>query len=192
VNEGESIVKKFALASALAFLTAGSAWAAPLLGNTVKFEYHLGSVTGSPYPESDNGLYTVGDGVEIARIADLAGTMDISADRIVIHFPFNGTFGDADTAGPLSFNGWVLSDASGLLDAFTAVSIDMAATTLAHLDAVNLSFNADAITVDWKGLVFGADEQLVLRVGTGAIPEPGTLSLMIAALLGIALVRRSA
>lgn len=185
----EGIMQKLMLTSALALVMGGSAWAAPLTGSQLDFQYRVGTLAGAPYALSDNGPITVGAGVEVGNVADNAAWLDISDDRIVVRFLYGNFFGASDAGGPLQFNGWVLSDVLGAVDAFTAVSIDTAATTLADLGAVNLSFNADAITVDWKGLNFQMGEQLVLKVETGVIPEPGSLPLILAGLLGIAAVR---
>ncbi|MDZ5457171.1 PEP-CTERM sorting domain-containing protein [Azohydromonas lata] len=182
-------MKKFLLVPALALVTAASAWASPLTGSQVRLEYRVGTISSSPYPTGGNGDYLVGAGVEVADVADGAATMDISDDRIVIRFRYTNAFGLGDSAGPFQFNGWVLSDVLGQVDAFSAVSVDTAGTTLADFSPVQLSFNANAITVNWKGLNFEEGQQLVLDLRTNPVPEPGGLPLMLAGLLGIALVR---
>lgn len=181
-------MRKLLLASALA-LAAGSALAGPLTGSMVRLEYRAGTPTGGLYATGGNGNYLVGAGVEIADVVDGAASMDITDDRIVIRFLYSYSFGLGDGSGPFQFNGWVLSDLAGQVDAFTAVSVDTDATTLSDLSPLQLSFNANAITLDWKGLSFQQGQELVLNLRTGAIPEPGSLPLMLAGLLGIALVR---
>lgn len=185
-------MKTFMLLSALLALAVEGAWAAPLLGSTVAFEYHYPTLDSGPYANAANGLYVVGPGVEIPDVADGSASMDIHADRIVINFRYGNHYGD----GGAEFNGWVLRDIYGTIDPFTSVTVDPA-TTLPGL-AAGLSFTADTITLDWKGLSFSADDLVVLSLATGLshdtspVPEPGSLALVCAAMLGIATVQSRA
>ncbi|NML15041.1 PEP-CTERM sorting domain-containing protein [Azohydromonas caseinilytica] len=181
-------MKKRVLATLLATaLTAGGALAAPLMGSTVSYQYYYPTLD-SPYAGTPNvnGNYVVGEGDEIRSLTDAVGWMDISANQILVQFSHGSRFGAAD------FSGWVLSDVFGTIDSFMSVSIDPS-TTLAGMTSERLSFTADSISVNWGGLIFQAGDRLVLNVltrGAIAVPEPGTLSLMGVALLGIAAVRR--
>ena len=178
-------MKKPVLAALLAALTTGGAMAAPLMGSTLRYAYYYPTLA-QPYagtPDS-NGTFVVGDGVEIEYMTDGVGWMDISGTQITIGFTRLGRFGDS----PQGFNGWVLSDVLGTIDRFSAVALNPA-TTLAGLTPDRLSFTGDTISLNWQGLDHYAGMTVVLDVTT-AVPEPGTLSLMSVALLGIAAVRR--
>ena len=172
-----------------AAVTTGSALAAPLMGSTVSYQYYYPTLD-SPYGGTPNvnGNYIVGAGDEIPSLTDAVGWMDISANQIVVEFSHGSRFGAAP------FSGWVLSDVFGTIDSFSSVTLD-ASTTLAGMNAERLGFTADSISVNWGGLSFEEGDRLVLNVltrsGSGiSVPEPGTLSLMAVALLGIAAVRR--
>lgn len=173
---------KIAAVAALA-LSAVAASAAPLLGSTVRYQYYYPD-SSSPYGGAGNGDYVVGAGVEVGNIVDSVGSMDITANQIIVSFNGQNGFNAA------AFNGWTLTDILGTIDAFS-VSID-ASTNMAGFDLSRLSFTDDVITVNWQGLGFTSDTRVVLNVAAAAsdVPEPASLALASLALLGAGLVRR--
>jgi hypothetical protein len=187
-RSGEEIVKKQVFASVLAGLAMGSAMAAPLMGSTLNYTYYY-PAWGTPYGGSPdaNGNFVVGPGDEIYSITDAMGFMNVTANQIIVEFS------NSSTIAPAPFSGWVLTDIMGTIDRFAAVTID-AATTLLGLDASRLSYTDDTIALNWQGLSFDAGTRVVLNVLTDngpatPIPEPGSLPLLGAALLGIAFIR---
>jgi hypothetical protein len=184
-----AIVKQLAAAAVLAVSAMGSAVAAPLMGSTLNYTYYypvLGTTyAGTPNP---NGNFVVGPGEEIYSLTDGVGSLDVTANQVIVDFSYGSTFGAAE------FSGWVLSDVFGTIDNFISVTLD-ASTTLAGMVEERLGFTADTISVNWGGLRFEQGDRLVLNVVTGEspvpIPEPGTLPLLAAALLGIAVIRRN-
>lgn len=185
-------MRKSIFFSALLGLAFGNASATSLLGNTFEFQYFYPTLSSDPYKNSANGLYTAGSGIEIGDVADGSARMDIQKDRIVINFLYGNRYGD----GGAEFNGWVLRDIHGTLGNFTSVTVDPS-TTFAGI-ASGLSFTTDTIKLNWKGLVFNPTDTLVLNVRTGIpnvaspVPEPESMVLMGAGLLGIVVARRRA
>lgn len=185
-------MKKPAILTALLGLAFGNASATSLLGNTFEFQYFYPTLSSNPYPNSANGLYKVGSGIEIGNVADGSATMDIQKDRIVIDFLYGNRYGDAGA----EFNGWVLRDIYGKTGGFTSVTVDPS-TTFSGI-ANGLSFTSDTIQLNWKGLAFTQNDLVVLNIKTGLpvvtspIPEPESVVLMCAGVLGIAAFRRRA
>lgn len=179
-------MKRFIAAAALAGSVAGSAVAAPLMGSVLNYQYYYPTLS-SPYAGTPdvNSNFIVGPGVELHTLTDAIGSLDVTADQIIVDFSHSSVFGSA------TFSGWVLTDIFSTIDSFTSVTFD-AATNMVGLDASRLSFTADTIALNWQGLSFDADTRVVLNVVTGnPVPEPGTLPLLGAALLGIAFIRRN-
>jgi hypothetical protein len=87
-----------------------------------------------------------------------------------------------------AFNGFRFFDALDDIDAITNVSIN-AATNLSGFDASRVSFDADNVFINLQGLFADSAHHVVLDVTFGpasAVPEPGTLVLVMAALGGLA------
>ena len=167
----------------------GSAVAAPLMGSVLNYTYYYPD-SGTPYTGTPdvNANFLVGPGEEIYTLTDAIGSLDVTATQVIVDFSHNGRLGSA------AFSGWVLTDVFGTIDRFASVTID-AATNMIGLDASRLSFDEDSITLNWQGLSFDPDTYVVLNVSTSPdpipIPEPGSLPLLTAALLGIAFMRRN-
>ncbi|MBI5256572.1 MAG: PEP-CTERM sorting domain-containing protein [Burkholderiales bacterium] len=167
------------LATALA---AVPATAAPLWGSTVNYQYFVPSLV-NPYGGASNGNYVVGAGVEVPHVLFGVGTMDITANQLIVDFSIATQFGFAP------FNGFVLSDVLGAIDAITGVSIDPT-TNMAGFDASRVSFSDDAIAVNWQGLSITPDTRMVLTLNFGAVPEPASWGLAGLALFGLAAASR--
>jgi hypothetical protein len=179
-------VKKLIAAAVLAGSAVGGAVAAPLMGSVLNYQYYYPTL-GSPYAGTPdvNSNFIVGPGEEFYTLTDAIGSLDVTANQIIFDFSHSSTLTAAD------FNGWKLTDIFGTIDRFAAVTLD-AATNMIGLDASRLSFTDDTIVLNWQGLSFDSDTQVVLNVTTSPfpVPEPGGLPLLGAALLGIAFIRR--
>lgn len=135
---------------------------------------------------SDFGNRTVGAGVEYTNVGPF-GTfnIDIGASTITIT---NVRPDNAITFGNLNFTGFVFSDVGSTLPTFTGLSIG-AGTTILGLTSDFLSFNADNLYVNSRGLTFSSvangQNTLVLNVATSTVPEPGTWALLGTGLLAV-------
>ncbi len=189
-------MKKKVVLSALLSLAFGSASAVPLAGSTLEFQYYYPTLSSGLYPNSANGTYVVGSGVEIGDVADGSATMDLQEDRIVIDFRYGSRYGDHYGTGSADFNGWVLRDYYGTIDKFTSVTVDPT-TTLAGI-ANGLHFTDDTISLNWKGLSFSYGDRIVLNVATALpgnvspIPEPSSWAMICVGMLGVGVARRRA
>lgn len=164
----------------------GSAQATLLNGETVSFTYFFPDIT-SVYGSPSDGNYLVGAGVEILNgfCCGFEGTLDISDTNML------ADFGSSTFYTPGSFNGFKISDVFGTIDSFTSVAIN-ASTNMIGFDASRVTFDANNIWVNWQGL--GFDENTIVSLdinGGSAVPEPGTLSLLVLGLLATGLRQRA-
>jgi hypothetical protein len=171
------------VASALAMAAPASA-ALDLTGLTLTTG-HFFPALGSP---DDGGPFnfTVGTSAPISygSIADHA----IGASSYIINvYCGAGCF----WTSPVSFNGFVMSDAFGVAPTFTSATINPV-TSYAGFDASRVTFDANNIYVDLQGLE--ANGKIVIDInGSGVIPEPGTWAMLIFGfgLVGFAARRRT-
>ena len=88
-----------------------------------------------------------------------------------------------------AFNGFKITDTFASIPGFTAVLINPA-TNLAGFNASMITFDGDNIQVNWQGLSFTTATIVSLDVVAGpVVPEPGSLSLLAAGLIGLAVAR---
>jgi hypothetical protein len=181
----------FASAVFLLGLASGSAQATLLQGQTVMIEYFFPQF-GTIYDTGTNGNYVVDDNVEIADFYFNFASLDISDNKLSIRFLGQDTI----TAAPYinGINGFRLSVTPGTVSDFTSVVIDPTATTWNVFNADRLQFGADYILIDWQELSFTFGETLVLNISADqqTVPEPTSLLLVGAALVGFVAARRKA
>ena len=75
-----------------------------------------------------------------------------------------------------------------LTDPIIAASIDPA-NTVTLLTPANITVANGAVSVDLVGYLWGVNQNMVLDLVT-AVPEPGSLSLLVTAVAGFGLIRR--
>jgi hypothetical protein len=149
---------------------------ASLLGDSIHAEYRFPT---ADQTYSNLGTATVGGS---GATFDGMGYFDIlvTGSKIVADYKSQATWSTA------SFNGFVLTDLTKL---FPSVSLN-AATNLAGFDASRFYVNGNSIFVNWNGLSFNQNSQVVFDVQSTGVPEPLTLSLLAIGLLGIGATRR--
>lgn len=151
-------------------------------GETITYQYYFPNLA-SPYTNADNGDKLVGVGVEVSNVADNRATMDISDTNIYIDYLNESAW------NPATFNGFKITDTFGAIPTFVAVFINPA-TNLVGFDASRITFDGDNIFVNWQGLAFNADTVVSLDVeANAAVPEPGSLALLVAGLAGLGALR---
>ncbi|TAJ94407.1 MAG: PEP-CTERM sorting domain-containing protein [Gammaproteobacteria bacterium] len=133
--------------------------------------------------------------------------VNVEADSILIDYTHlhdvSGTWWDTTLVcepvfpftcapAPLSFNGLRVSDlddSSG--NPLTSVSV---ATNMAGWNTSMLSFDADEIWFDWKGLSFDGstyfNATLVFGSGPTSVPEPASTLLFVGGIAGLAALRK--
>lgn len=91
---------------------------------------------------------------------------------------------------PSDFNGFKVTD---LTKNFSSIYQVDSATTMAGLTNANLSTAGNSFSVNWQGLSFNQDTQVVLNA-VSAVPEPETYGMMLAGLglMGFMVRRRAA
>jgi Ca2+-binding RTX toxin-like protein len=125
-------------------------------GTTVDYTYL--------YPSENDVYFTrdlvVGPGIELDGISApfQQGTVDIEADTITIDFHTDHFWSSG--GGP--FNGFRISDEFDQLPDITGVSIQ--SSNMVGLDASDISFDANSLSVNWMALAFNPSTQVVLDV----------------------------
>jgi hypothetical protein len=134
-------------------------------GATIGFQYL--------YPNDsavvdDDGSLLVGPGAE----GDFFGyfTYDISANQIVLNAFAEGNWDNSSFNGP-RFYDYGLDDVD-----LTGVSVNPA-SNMAGLSNANLTWDGDNIYVNWQGLLFNPETQVILDLqfnGEQSVPEAST------------------
>jgi PEP-CTERM motif len=155
----------------LAIGTVGPAEAGLFLGKPVQLDYL--------FPDTTTSIRTqtavVGPGIEF----DIPGDPNTNIHFIVDlddHTITNVLPGDYSSLfyAPAAFNGFVISDYTGSIDAFTQVTID-AATNVVGFDLSRVNFDADHIYVNLQSLIVTPTSIIEVDVNPTAVPEPSSL-----------------
>jgi hypothetical protein len=166
----------------------GQARAAVLLdGQTVGYQYYYPDLSTLFYQPPD---FVVGPGVELPNglysTSDGVGQLDVSDTNLLVKFTTTGSW------APGLFNGFRLYDSTSSIAPITSVTVNPA-TNMPGFTALNVSFDADNIYVNWQGLPIDPSYRVSLDVNTAAVPTPSTFVTwggVMAVVGAIAIVRR--
>lgn len=179
----KSLAQSFTLA-ALALLALAPAQAQNFNGKTVEYRY-LYPDTSITYEGPTNLL--VGPGSD-GLILDNRVPLDISANVITIDFsPLGPT-----TFTSSSFNGVSFFDVFASIDPITSVTVS-ASNTLVGFDNSRIFFDADTVRLNFASLSFNANTSFFsvdVMFGGAAVPEPGSVALLVGAGIGGVMLRR--
>ena len=172
----------FWLAGLLAVsLLGGTGAKAGLIGDTIHGGYEL-SNGGANFQIIDYGNAVVGAGLEFPSISGGALSANFSDTQLVISVLQNDPFNPA-----FPFNGSAFQD---LTNAFITASLD-AATTQSGFTSANLNVLNGDLQLNFSGLTLNAGSKIVVDFAGGAtVPEPTSLSLLIAGIAGVSVLRR--
>lgn len=137
------------------------------LGDQVALRYYypdLGTPTGifpAQTVDSDGALFS-----NVAGVFDLTVT---DTQIIINHFNTSAYW------LPGAFNGFVLTNLDHAFDPVAALGRP---TNLAGFSLANVAISGNAAYVNWQGLSFDEDTQVILYIS--AIPEPATYAMMLA------------
>jgi hypothetical protein len=179
-------MRRLIIATMLAWCTLAAPAGASLLGQGFTASYRLpdlGTVYGSA--SWSPASFTVGAGVE--TVGDVEGVTDIVVDFSASSLGLVlTTTHPGPTWSSASFNGPIFAAAGPLGIIGATVN---AATTLAGFDASRVSFTSTEIRIDWNGLSYGTGSTVVVDFAFATVPEPATLALLGAGLLGLTVTR---
>lgn len=176
-----------AATAAIALLAGGLPAQASLIGQGFNVSYRFADLsTVYANATATPADFVVGAGVDsvidVENVTDLI--VDVAAASLSIVFD---TVLSSPTWNPASFNGlrFIGTAPHGIAGA----SVD-GTSTLAGFDASRVTLTGDEIRLDWNSLSYADGTQLVINFTFAAVPEPASLALLGAGLLGLAGTRR--
>ena len=120
---------------------------------------------------------------------DLSGIIGVGGSSLdVTDTQIKATFGGSGSFSDASFNGWVLNIISKSDPDISGVTIDPSS----NFGPPIITFTSKSVTVNWADIGFTESSVLLLDVqfGTPALPEPGSLALILCSLICSYLVQR--
>jgi len=137
--------------------------AAQLTGQTVRAQYYFPDLS---TPVSTPVDSIVGAGIEVTgfHADNPIMNIDYSANSILITYNVASSFSSVD------FSGIVFSDLNVTIPAITGVTLN-AATNMVGLDASRISFTADTVSINFRGL--SATDATVVQLDLSFAAAPG-------------------
>jgi len=175
----------FTLAASLAVAAIPATAEAGLIGKQLDAAYYTPD-TSTPYTNASFSptSFTVGSGQE--TIGDVEGVtqllVDFSDNALTITLQ---TTLASPTWNTAPFNGIIFTSPGPL--GIVSATVDPI-TTMTGFDNSRVSFDADQIFVNWNGLSYGSGT--VVKIDFASVPEPATMAVLGAGLLGVAVARR--
>ncbi len=128
-------------------------------GTNLSYQYLFPNLNSTYYSEN----ITVNSGVETSSgYGGGAGAfnVDVTATQMIITFTANSGFN-----GAANFNGFAIKDVTNNLQAISSATLNSGPLT-----AGAVTFDQDAVYVNWAGLNFNAGDTIVIDLVTGAVP----------------------
>jgi hypothetical protein len=175
----------FTLAACLAVAAIPSPAEAGLIGKQLDAVYYVPD-TSTPYAQASftPSSFTVGSGQETDGLVEGVTHLlvDFSDSTLTITLTTTLT---TPTWGGAPFNGIIFTSPGPLGIAGATVN---PTTTMSGFDNSRVSFDTDQIFINWNGLSYV--NGTVVTVDFASVPEPATMAVLGAGLLGLAAVRR--
>jgi hypothetical protein len=174
-----------ALAACVATAAIPTTAEAGLIGKQMDAVYYYPD-TSTPYAQASftPSSFTVGPGQETDGNVEGVTHLLVDFSDSMLTITLQTTL-STPTWGTAPFNGIIFTSPGPL--GIVGAAVDPA-TTMAGFDNSRISFDADQILVNWNGLPYV--NGTVVKVDFAVVPEPATMALLGAGLLGLAAARR--
>jgi hypothetical protein len=137
------------------------------------------------------GAAVVGAGVEFTQPLAALVFLDLSDTNILITSNVSPPAAFITFTGSVDFNGFVFRDVNGTIPAITGADVNPATTARSGLAPV-VTFDADRVFVNLRGVNFAPGEQVLIdvRFAPSAVPAPPAVLIAGIGLLALVGVRR--